>query len=77
MGHRLDYGIAALVGGLGMLGVLWLIRKVLSVADLSLDSGIDMLLLELALSLRLSSTRPCRKAGEVCSKCSPAGCWPW
>ena len=44
MGHRLDYGIAALVGGLGMLGVLWLIRKVLSVADLSLDSGIDMLL---------------------------------
>ena len=44
MGHRLDYGIAALVGGLGMLGVLWLIRKVLSVADLSLGSGIDMLL---------------------------------
>ena len=43
MGHRLDYGIAALVGGLGMLGVLWLIRKVLSVADLSLGSGIDML----------------------------------
>ena len=26
-----------------MLGVLWLIRKVLSVADLSLGSGIDML----------------------------------
>ena len=44
MGHRLDYGIAALVGGLGMLGVLWLIRKALSVANLSLDSGIDMLL---------------------------------
>ena len=43
MGHRGDYAIVALVGGFGMLGVLWLIRKVLSVADLSLGSGIDML----------------------------------
>ena len=43
MGHRGDYAIVALVGGFGMLGVLWLIRKVLSVADLSLGSGVDML----------------------------------
>ena len=43
MGHRGDYAIVALVGGFGMLGVLWLIRKALSVADLSLGSGIDML----------------------------------
>ncbi len=44
MGYRLDYGIAALVGGLGTLGVLWLIRKALSVVDLSLGSGNDILL---------------------------------